>query len=58
MDKFIVEVSKFNFLITSIEFKAFARQRGMVERYFEAMVRQKPSEILEKYKKVFNVEGA
>lgn len=29
----------------------------MVERYFEAMAKPKPAEIMEKYKRIFKLEG-
>jgi hypothetical protein len=50
------EVGRFEYLTHSKEFKIFARDKGEIEKILNAMMRQTPMQILEKYRLNFNVD--
>jgi len=56
LNRFILECSKFDFIINSDEFKIFAFQQGEVGDTLERMKVQRPTEILEKYRNWFKVD--
>lgn len=56
LNRFILECSKFEFIINSEEFKIFAFQAGEVGDSLERMKKQRPQEILEKYRLWFKID--
>jgi len=56
LNRFILECSKFDFIINSEEFKIFAFQPGEVGDTLERMKKQRPTEILEKYRRCFQID--
>jgi hypothetical protein len=56
LERFIREISMFDFLIESKEFQIFARGQGEVTDQLEKLPKQSPTEILEKYKLNFSID--
>ncbi len=50
------ELAKFDYLVHSKEFKIFAREKGDIEKILNALLRQTPMQILEKYRLNFKIE--
>ncbi len=50
------ELSRFDYLVHSKEFKIFAREKGDIEKILSALQKQTPMQILEKYRLNFKVE--
>ena len=50
------EVSKFDYLIQSKEFKIFSREKGDIEKILNSLLRQTPMQLLEKYRLNFKIE--
>lgn len=50
------EVAKFDYLVFSKEFKIFSREKGDIEKILNALVKQSPVQILEKYRLNFKIE--
>ncbi len=44
------EIAKFDYIVHSKEFRIFARDKGDIEKILNAMVKQTPMMILEKYR--------
>lgn len=56
LERFMKELSRFDCLIHSKEFKIFAREKGEIEKILNSLLRQTPMQILEKYRLNFKVE--
>jgi sorting nexin-1/2 len=56
LERFMKEISKFEYLTHSQEFKVFARDRGDVEKILSQLPKQSPMMILEKYRLNFKVD--
>ena len=56
LERFMKEIGKIDYLTHSKEFKVFARDRGDIEKILNALPRQTPLQILEKYRLNFNVD--
>lgn len=50
------ELSRFDYLINSKEFRTFARERGDIEKLLNGLLRQTPMQILEKYRLNFKID--
>jgi hypothetical protein len=50
------ELAKFDYLVHSKEFKIFAREKGDIEKILNALLRQTPMQVLEKYRLNFKIE--
>ena len=50
------ELAKFDCLVYSKEFKIFSREKGDIEKILNALLRQTPIQILEKYRLNFKLE--
>jgi sorting nexin-1/2 len=53
LERFICELSKYNYLVESREFQIFARGEGEQTSNFETLVKETPSAILVKYRNNF-----
>lgn len=49
------ELGKYDYLLHSKEFKVFSREKGDIEKILNALPKQRPIEILEKYRLNFNI---
>jgi sorting nexin-1/2 len=58
LERFMKELSKFEYLTQSKEFKVFARDRGDIDKILGSMIRQTPLQILEKYRQHFNIDDS
>jgi len=56
LERFMKELSKFDYLIHSKEFKIFAREKGDIEKILTALQKQTPMQILEKYRLNFKID--
>lgn len=56
LERFMKEISKYEYLIFSQEFKIFTRDHGDIEKVLLQMPRQTPMMILEKYRLNFQLE--
>jgi hypothetical protein len=56
LERFMKELSRFEFLIHCKEFKIFSREKGDIEKTLNSLLRQTPLQILEKYRLNFKVE--
>ena len=56
LERFLKEVSKFDYLIQSKEFKIFSREKGDIEKILNSLLRQTPMQLLEKYRLNFKIE--
>ena len=56
LERFLRELAKFKFIIYSAEFSMFSRGVGEVITALEKQPKQKPSEILEKYRQNFKID--
>lgn len=57
LNRFILECSKFEFIINSDEFKIFALQKaGEIGPALENMAKQRPTQILDRYRLCFKID--
>ena len=56
LERFIREISQFDFLIESKEMQIFARGAGEVTKQLTDLSNQSPTEILEKYRLNFTID--
>jgi sorting nexin-1/2 len=56
LERFLKEIAKFDVLIHSKEFKIFSREKGDIEKFLNALMKQTPMQILEKYRLNFKVD--
>lgn len=56
LERFMKELSRFDYLINSKEFRTFARERGDIEKLLSSLLRQTPMQILEKYRLNFKID--
>mmetsp|Transcript_23403 Transcript_23403/g.17821 ORF Transcript_23403/g.17821 Transcript_23403/m.17821 type:complete len:180 (+) Transcript_23403:587-1126(+) len=56
LERFMKELSRFDYLVYSKEFKIFTRQQGDIEKLLTAQVKQSPMQILEKYRLNFKID--
>ena len=56
LTRFIREIAQFEFIINSEEFKIFARTNGEIKKLIEALPKQRPKEILEKFRATFKID--
>jgi TRAP-type mannitol/chloroaromatic compound transport system substrate-binding protein len=56
LERFMKEIAKFDCLVNSKEFKIFTREKGDIEKILNALLRQTPIQILEKYRTNFKIE--
>jgi sorting nexin-1/2 len=56
LERFMKEIGKHDYIIHSKEFKTFARDKGEVEKVLNALPKQTPMQVLEKYRLNFNVD--
>jgi hypothetical protein len=56
LERFMKELSKFEHLIYSKEFRIFSREKGDIEKILNSVVRQTPMQVLEKYRLNFQIE--
>jgi sorting nexin-1/2 len=56
LERFMKEIGKYDYIIHSKEFKTFARDRGEVEKVLNALPKQSPMQVLEKYRLNFNID--
>ena len=54
--RFIREIAQFEFILNSEEFKIFARTNGEIKRQIEGLSKQRPKEILEKFRATFKID--
>ena len=58
LNTFFKECAKYDYIIGSKEFEIFTRGSGEVDKILSTMPKQKPADILKKYREVFNVNEA
>ena len=56
LERFLRELAKFKFIIDSEEFNMFSRGQGEVNKALENKPKQRPLEILEKYRLNFKID--
>ena len=56
LERFMKELARFDYLVNSKEFKIFAREKGDIEKILNALMKQTPMQILEKYRVNFKIE--
>mmetsp|Transcript_23538 Transcript_23538/g.23197 ORF Transcript_23538/g.23197 Transcript_23538/m.23197 type:complete len:343 (+) Transcript_23538:334-1362(+) len=56
LERFMKELSRFDYLVYSKEFKIFSRQQGDIEKLLNAQTKQSPMQILEKYRLNFKID--
>lgn len=56
LERFMKELAKYDYLTQSKEFKIFARDKGDLDKVLNNLVKQTPMQVLEKYRKNFQVE--
>ena len=55
LERFMKEIARFEYLTNSREFKVFARERGDIEKILTSMLKQSPTQILDKYRLHFQI---
>jgi 5'-deoxynucleotidase YfbR-like HD superfamily hydrolase len=56
LNTFFKECAKYDYIIKSKEFEIFSRGNGEVDKLLNQIPKQKPAEILKKYREVFKVD--
>lgn len=56
MQRFLQELAKTDFLVMSKEFSTFGRMKGDLNQYFTSIARDRPVELLAKYRKALNLD--
>jgi len=56
LERFMKEISKFDYIIFSKEFKVFARGKGEIDKTLFALPKQTPMQVLEKYRLNFKID--
>jgi hypothetical protein len=50
------EIAKFDYIVYSKEFKVFARGKGEIDKVLQALPKQTPMQVLEKYRLNFKID--
>lgn len=50
------EIARFDYLVHSKEFRIFSREKGDIEKILNALLKQTPMQILEKYRLNFKID--
>lgn len=50
------EIAKYDYIIYSKEFKVFARGKGEIDKVLQALPKQTPMQVLEKYRINFKID--
>lgn len=56
LQRFFKEIGKYEYIISSPEFKIFSRGQGDIEKLLAALPKQTPGQILEKYRNSFKID--
>lgn len=56
LERFMKEIAKYDYIVFSKEFKIFARGKGEIDKILQAMPKQTPMQVLEKYRLNFQIE--
>lgn len=55
LERFMKEIAKFDYIVFSKEFKVFVRSQGDIDKVLNALPKQTPLQILEKYRLNFKI---
>lgn len=56
LERFMKEISKYDYIVFSKEFKLFARGKGEIDKVLFALPKQTPMQVLEKYRINFKID--
>lgn len=56
LERFMKEISKYDYIIHSKEFKIFSRGKGEIDKILFALPKQTPMQVLEKYRLNFQID--
>jgi len=55
LNRFMKEISKYEYITNSIEFKTFSRGKGEVDKLLDKLPKQTPMEVLQKFRANFEI---
>lgn len=55
LERFVKEIAKFDYIVFSKEFKVFVRGQGEIDKVLQALPKQTPLQVLEKYRLNFKI---
>lgn len=56
LERFMKEIGKHDYIVYSKEFKVFARGKGEIDKVLNALPKQTPMQVLEKYRLNFKID--
>lgn len=56
LERFMKEIAKYDYIVFSKEFKVFAKGKGEIDKVLQAMPKQTPMQVLEKYRLNFQID--
>lgn len=56
LERFMKEIAKYDYIVFSKEFKVFARGKGEIDKVLQALPKQTPMQVLEKYRLNFTID--